>query len=675
LAGIKLRNSQADRVFALASDRYQEALRFAPDDKLILDKYAKTLCDNLVFEGASPEADRWNRRKVSEAIEVFQDSENLDALAEVLRRLPAVDKFGELACDALDAILRTNKHYFTLKSAMPLRELATLPNKFSLCVPGSPPRRVHAAATIYRLVLAEPTLSSMYGEEDLNWAATVETDEVLCGLVTQAETDADNRIFDLHDYLPVQAINDHDLQTVADNRRLTLAFNLSGCKHVSDAGMHMAARFCTSLHALTLDGCVGLTDKTLLSLKRYTTSLTLLSLQQCSRITDVGLVSMMTTCTRLRVLNLNYCKMVSDETLQTLAEQCRMVELLHLAFCTNITDAGIYGFALRANHDKLKSVDLSYLRGISDDAVEALCKKCTKITHFNVCGVNRITDIGAKAITHNLWNLTSLNMEDLYLVTDAAFVFDHARDGRKAAEAQMLRSLTELNLSECSRLTDRALGSIATRCDKLKNFHASGVSNFSNEGIQLFVREPVAQEPRGENMYFLDLSFISSLTDEAVELIAKACPKVEILNLSGCILLTDHAVQILCTNANRVKILGLAFCKRLTDRAICIMADYLWLEELDLCSCSHITDDGIEVLCLEFAGMQKLDLSACAKVTDQSMDSIARHCESLVWLKICEMPQVTEIAKRMIQEKFSTLELVLSNDIDEEIGKSKHSIF
>jgi hypothetical protein len=501
LSGTLQRSLQADRIYALAAVQFQNALRFAPDDTMVLDHYAESLCESLVFESSNPDAVRRNKRKVVEAIAVFVEYENLKALAEVLRRLPPDYQYGDLACKAYDAIVSIKPDFFTVKSHMTLKELSKVPSKFSLTVPGSHPDYMRVAAAVYRTVLREPVLSAVYGEEMLAWAADIESPEIICGLITQAETDADQRICDLHQFHTITNMSDNDLSILADNRRLTLAFNLAQCDDITDDGIVMAARFCTSLQALTVDGCKHLTDRSLLAgLKKYCASLNLLSLQKCHLVSDRGLVPLFHSTTKLRVLNLNYCKEVSDETVKEVAQHCRMVELLHLAFCTQITDTGLYTFAMTVNAKTFRSMDISYCRQISDDSIEAIARKCVKLQFLNVCGVNRITDIGAKAITHNLWLLTHLNFEDLYMITDDIFFFDHQRDGRKAAEAQMITNLTELNISECSKLTNVCLGGIATRCSKLVNFHCSGNTAMSPRGFQDWVVEPIARAPRGENM-------------------------------------------------------------------------------------------------------------------------------------------------------------------------------
>jgi hypothetical protein len=153
-------------------------------------------------------------------------------------------------------------------------------------------------------------IKKVYGEEMLRWAASLESSEVICGLVAQAESDSDKRIMDLHVFHPITNLGDSDLESIADHRRLTLAFNLTQCENITDEGVFQASRRCTSLQALTLDGCKQLTDRSLECLKKYTPGLHLLSLQKCHQMTQQALCGLFHSCSKLRVVNLNLCKQV-----------------------------------------------------------------------------------------------------------------------------------------------------------------------------------------------------------------------------------------------------------------------------------------------------------------------------------------------------------------------------
>jgi F-box and leucine-rich repeat protein 2/20 len=334
---------------------------------------------------------------------------------------------------------------------------------------------------------------------------------------------------------------------------------------------------------------------------------------------------------------------VSDEALATLASCCKQIELLHVSMCHAITDTGLYSFAMNANPKPFRSLDVSYCRSLCDDSIEVVAKKLVHITYLSLRGCSRVTDLSAKAVTHNLWQLTDLDFEDLFLITDDCFFFDHENDGRRAADAQMLTNIINLNVSECNGLTDRAIGGIATRCSKLRSFHGAGLQLLTSAGFELFVREPTALAPRGQFLHVINLSFVPSLSDESLSVIAEACPLLETVNLAGCVLLSDAGVLSLASKCGHVKKLGLSHMKRVTDASICSCADYLWLEDLDISGCSKITDDGIEVLCLEFAGLVRLDISSCSKLTNASLDSIMRHADYLRYVYYLYLPSLSSL--------------------------------
>ena len=55
-----------------------------------------------------------------------------------------------------------------------------------------------------------------------------------------------------------ETFDDDDLKTLADARRLSMAFNLTGCSLLTDSAVVATSRFCTSLQALTRPSAGGL---------------------------------------------------------------------------------------------------------------------------------------------------------------------------------------------------------------------------------------------------------------------------------------------------------------------------------------------------------------------------------------------------------------------------------
>jgi len=74
---------------------------------------------------------------------------------------------------------------------------------------------------------------------------------------------------------------------------------------------------------------------------------------------------------------------------------------------------------------------------LSDDGVSAVAERCAALEYLNLSGLHRVTDAAALRVTHNLWRLRTLCLEDLHLITDAIFFFDAKKDGRAAARQQM----------------------------------------------------------------------------------------------------------------------------------------------------------------------------------------------------------------------------------------------
>ncbi|GMI35290.1 hypothetical protein TrCOL_g2906 [Triparma columacea] len=667
------RGPQADRLYTLAAEKFGRALKLAPDDPIVLEKYAENLCNYLNFDVADTTGDRKSMRKVSKAIKEFTKYHNTDGLAEILRRLPADPTYAELACDAYTNILYFNPNYFQFDSFFTLKELSTVPFKFSLHEIGSETTKISIAADMFRKVVGELSLATVYGEENLKWIQRVDSDAAVVSIVTKSQTDADPRIVDLTTYHDCSDLSDDDLAAIADNHRLALVLNVSGCSEITDKSLIAAARCCSSLQSLNIDKCDQVTGKALDGLKNFTPNLRMLSAAQCKFIDDEYLIPMLPFTKQLCVLNLNNCDLVTDLFLTVVGKQLRYLELLHMAFCTSVTDEGLYQFAVTVNTSTFTSLDITCCRSITDDGLVGLAEKCTAMKFLNICGVNKCTSIGAKAITHNCLDLEYLNFEDLDLVTDEAFHFDSIGDGRRAVDQRMLSKVVDLNLSECARLTDHAVAGVSQRCVKLEILNLSGCSLLTDEACQYIIREPRTGGARGEKLKKLRLAYCMNLTDRCLDHLSKRCTKLDFVDLTGCVHFTDDGIRKLVSHCKGIQSLTLARCKRLTDKALCNLADYLWVEELDISGNTKITDDGIDVISMEFAGLIKLNISGCEKITDRGIVSLGLHCRNLLELQAVNLKQVSKevFASTKGDLKKCKIKTAMEDIMPDEMAKAK----
>ena len=339
---IQSRTPQADRLYSLAAVKFNKALKLAPDDSAVLAKYAENLCNYLDFDVSDKSGDRKSMRKVKKAITEFTKYHNADGLAEILKKLPADPEYAGLACDAYSKILIFRPDYFTQNGYFTLGELSFVPFKFQLTDVGTDPLKVSIAADMFRKVVSELSLSTVYGEENLKWLQRIESDAAVVSTVVKAQSDADPRIVDLTVHHDCSDITDKDLANISDNHRLALVLNISNSKLITDKSIMASARCCSSLQALTVDGCESVTGKFLDGLRNFTPNLKLLSCQQCKFIDDEYLLPMLPATPNLCVLNLNNCDLITDHFLKQVGKSLRHLELLHMAFATSITDEGLY---------------------------------------------------------------------------------------------------------------------------------------------------------------------------------------------------------------------------------------------------------------------------------------------------------------------------------------------
>jgi hypothetical protein len=138
--------------------------------------------------------------------------------------------------------------------------------------------------------------------------------------------------------------------------------------------------------------------------------------------------------------------------------------------------------------------------------VKSIAKHCTKLTSLNLYYCNKISDEGAKAVTHNLWDLEDLNLQDLYKITDAPFFYDQENDGRIVVNKMMLKKVTKLSLADCKLVTDRGVAELAHRCTDLESFNLKGCVELTNEGVKCLIRDYITDQPTGENLKVLNLS-------------------------------------------------------------------------------------------------------------------------------------------------------------------------
>ena len=106
----------------------------------------------------------------------------------------------------------------------------------------------------------------------------------------------------------------------------------------------------------------------------------------------------------------------------------------------------------------------------------------------------------------------------------------------------------------------------------------------------------------------------------------------------------DEFINEMCKLCPTINKLSVARCPFITDAALCSMADYLWVEELDISYCNKITDDSIEVLTTACTGLTKFCARKVTRLSPNAITAIARNCNVIREVDVRECDQINEMS-------------------------------
>lgn len=216
------RTVEAQRFYALAALKFEEALLHASEDLMILRGYARSLCHYLSKEQldqtttaiASAKKSSLStatftfsagftqgQSKVLEAIQEFTWRRIPEGIAEILRYLPREVNMADLLCEGLFSILDIDPKFFSggrmpstdvtgnIIQPLLLSDLIELPRLYALDDIHASETHIRAAATIYREVTKDLDLRFAYGDQNFSWLHQIACHELVTALVRHARED------------------------------------------------------------------------------------------------------------------------------------------------------------------------------------------------------------------------------------------------------------------------------------------------------------------------------------------------------------------------------------------------------------------------------------------------------------------------------------------------------
>ena len=233
------------------------------------------------------------------------------------------------------------------------------------------------------------------------------------------------------------ALRDGDLAALPDS---LLVLNLNGSREVGDASADHLSRSCPSLERIEL--------------------------YWNTRLTSVGIAHIARRCQRLCHLSLSGCKGADGAALQALADDgSGLLTFLDLTRCPNLTDQSMAA-VVRANPGLTTLKFYATGPAVTDLVCAAIGESLKGLEFLDLIGASGITDAGVLAIVQGGCGAT----------------------------------LTSLNLSWATKLTDVSLGAIAT-FEKLGFLSVFGNQRLSDTGLRR-----LSEGGCGDSLRYLDVN-------------------------------------------------------------------------------------------------------------------------------------------------------------------------
>ena len=226
-------------------------------------------------------------------------------------------------------------------------------------------------------------------------------------------------------------------------------------------------------------------------------------------------------------------------------------------------------------------------------------------------------------------------------MADNAFWFDRDYDGRPAANENMLKSLTFVSIRDCINITDTAVKGLSLRCKKIENLSLRGCDKITDKALAEMTTPYEDSYSLSDSLKTFDISYCAQVSSTGILKLLPSCGILEEINLSGIVTVDNDFIYQLCLVCPTIQRLVLQKCVLLTDVALCSIADYLWIEMLDISSCNRITDDGVDVLSSVCTGIHELVLSNITKLSDRTVYSLSLNCKALRRLNITNCGLIT----------------------------------
>ncbi|XP_023943348.2 F-box/LRR-repeat protein fbxl-1 [Bicyclus anynana] len=372
------------------------------------------------------------------------------------------------------------------------------------------------------------------------------------------------------------------------------------------------------LDSLELQSCDQLTNTGIMALTKYQQTLRELNIALCTRVTDLSLRYICNNLVNLEYLNIRRCRAVTNLGLSEL-HKLNKLKRLNIAQCELISEEGIeYGICQKVNLI-LEELDLNSLN-LHQNVAIMISEKLPNLRYLDLSYCfNAVTDMSIQKIFKNQVHLRTLKLTYCDRVSDAGFSgigkleINIDSDGPATSNYSENHPTNRIHLgsrAEEEIIRDaRRKRDVMNICKKMTFYPLPSYTGYSLGRLKS-LRE-------------LNLSSCNRLTDVSLTY-AFMFKELRILDLSRCQQITVDGIIHLVINCPSIEYLNLTDCYNLKDDAVVeIVQGLKRLQNLILRGCNHITDKSLEAIMDHCKVLRVLDIQGCRCVSVELACNIA----------------------------------------------------
>lgn len=423
------------------------------------------------------------------------------------------------------------------------------------------------------------------------------------------------------EFMNLEALNAAQCQNITDETLGNLSAHCAcslrslaiSSRYVTDTGIAYLIRSCPSLEALNLTGCSRVARETLTAaftskcaLQKFVAPITEQGVGDDSfPFSAIAAISAPFSTTNLEFLNIAGSD-ITDRTLVHIASFCPQLSSLVVAGCAHITDAG-----LRILYSKLPLVllDASRCPLVTDGSVRALAESSGEyLTCVMLNSVPGITDFTLMALAEHCPKIKTLDISHNERITNTGI----------AQIAAACPCLEFIALEDCKGLDDGALRPIAgSPCrTSLRVLKASCIPGLTDAGVSLLGNFP--------SLEYCDISYCPNTTLQCISAILQSTPRLHTLEIRGGIKVTRDLPGDLSLDETVHRSLRSINLSWIRDESVNAVLEVFarackYLEVVNLSRSQFLTDASVRKLAEQCPNLRQINLSECRKVQESTI--------------------------------------------------------